>query len=95
MSVSPRPLWIALAAGAMVALGAVGWLARELSAEPSGGHKRPSLLELLEEVRHPPQLQSPDGGPPQGHRNTPAGGRPCAAVAASPIQPSAPGCSSW
>lgn len=69
MSVSPRPLWIALAAGAMVALGAVGWLARELSAEPSGGHKRPSLLELLEEVRHPPAAPEPGRraapGPPQ------------------------------
>jgi N-acetylmuramoyl-L-alanine amidase len=69
MTPSPRTLWLALAAGAMVALGGVGWLARELSAEPSGGRKSPSLLELLEEVRQRPASPEPGRraapGPPR------------------------------
>ena len=59
MNSSPQPLWIALGAGAMLALGGLGWLARDLSAQPSGGQKRPSLLELLEEVRQPPAAPEP------------------------------------
>ena len=59
MSTSPQPWWIACAAGGMLALGALGWLARDLSAEPSAGHKRPSLFELLEEVRQPPAAPEP------------------------------------
>jgi N-acetyl-anhydromuramyl-L-alanine amidase AmpD len=43
----------------MLALGGLGWLARDLSAQPSGGQKRPSLLELLEEVRQPPAAPEP------------------------------------
>jgi len=59
MNSSRQPLWIALGAGAMLALGGLGWLARDLSAQPSGGQKRPSLLELLEEVRQPPAAPEP------------------------------------
>ena len=59
MNSSPRPLWIALGAGAMLALGGLGWLARDLSAQPSCGQKLPSLLELLEEVRQPPASPEP------------------------------------
>ncbi|MDP5118725.1 MAG: peptidoglycan recognition protein family protein, partial [Prochlorococcaceae cyanobacterium MAG_34] len=71
MNSSPRPLWFALGAGAMLALGGLGWLARDLSAQPSGGQKRPSLLELLEEVRQAPAAPEPGRraapGPP-AHR---------------------------
>ncbi|MDA0717343.1 MAG: peptidoglycan recognition family protein [Cyanobacteria bacterium] len=51
MNSSPQPLWIALGAGAILTLGGLGWLTRDLSAQPSGGKRHPSLLELLEEVR--------------------------------------------
>ncbi|MDP4881936.1 MAG: peptidoglycan recognition protein family protein, partial [Cyanobium sp. MAG_137] len=71
MNSNPRPLWLALGAGAMLALGGLGWLARDLSAQPSGGQKRPSLLELLEEVRQAPAAPEPGRraapGPP-AHR---------------------------
>lgn len=71
MNSNPRPLWLALGAGAMLALGGLGWLARDLSAQPSGGQKRPSLLELLQEVRQAPAAPEPGRraapGPP-AHR---------------------------
>lgn len=72
MNSSPQPLWIALGAGAMLALGGLGWLARDLSAQPSGGQKRPSLLELLEEVRQPPAAPEPGRRAAPGPPNHPA-----------------------
>ena len=56
----------------MLTLGGLGWLARDLSAQPSGGQKRPSLLELLEEVHQAPSAPEPGRraapGPP-AHRS--------------------------
>jgi N-acetylmuramoyl-L-alanine amidase len=75
-----RPLWIALAAGGTLALGGLGWLARELSAEPAGGNTSPSLLELLEEVRQPPSAPVP------GRRAAP--GPPAQARWVSPLRAS-------
>jgi N-acetylmuramoyl-L-alanine amidase len=65
MAPSPRPLVLALLGLAMLGLGGLGWVARDL------GHRgdlqgRPSLLELLEELRHPP------AAPPPGRRTVPA-----------------------
>ncbi len=76
MNLSPRPLLVALAAGAMLALGGLGWLARDLAAEPSTGQRRPSLFELLEEVRKPPSAPEPGrraapGPPPHTPWRTP------------------------
>lgn len=75
----PRSLWIALAAGSTLALGGLGWLARELSAEPAAGNSRPSLFELLEEVRQPPSAPEP------GRRAAP--GPPPHARWVSPLRP--------
>jgi len=54
--VTPRlqPLVWAMAGSALLSLGAVGWLARELFGDSGGrADARPSLLELLEEVGRP------------------------------------------
>ncbi len=54
----------ALGVGALVSLGGLGWLAREVTAGPEVGG-RPSLLQLLEEVTHPPPApDSPRGVAP-------------------------------
>lgn len=49
-----QPLVWAMAGSALLSLGAVGWLARELFGDSGGrADARPSLLELLEEVGRP------------------------------------------
>lgn len=73
----PRPLLIAGLAAASLALGAVGWLARDLGAAAG----RPSLLDFLD-------LAPASGRPLPGARPAP---RPPSAMAwASPLQPSCP-----
>lgn len=48
-----QPLVLALVAVAVIALGGVGWLAREGSVQLAGAGGRRSLLDLLEEARQP------------------------------------------
>lgn len=61
-----RPVWMALGAAALVGLGSLGWLARDTGEARRATTARPSLLELLEEVRQPP------AAPPAGRRTVPA-----------------------
>jgi len=49
-----RPVLIAIGAGALVTTGAAAWLGRDLWGSPSSASGRPSLMELLDEVRQSP-----------------------------------------
>lgn len=62
----PRPLLVLLGGTAMLALGGLGWMARDLGSRGAERAGQPSLLELLEEVRRPPSA------PPPGRRDAPA-----------------------
>lgn len=64
MAPSPRPLLLALTAAAMLGLGGLGWLAHDLG-QRVAQERGPSLLEVLEELRHPP------AAPPPGRRTVP------------------------
>lgn len=61
-----RPALLALAATGMLGLGGLGWLARDLGQQSGQQAARPSLMDLLEEVRQPPPA------PPPGRRTVPA-----------------------
>lgn len=61
-----RSVLLALAATGLIGLGGLGWLARDRGQQASNQNARPSLLELLEEVRQPP------AAPPPGRRTVPA-----------------------
>jgi N-acetylmuramoyl-L-alanine amidase len=63
MSSPIRPLVVALTGAALVAGGALLWLARDLLGSPSTAGSRPGLLELLEEVRQPAPPSQPPGRP--------------------------------
>ncbi|MFN5695828.1 MAG: N-acetylmuramoyl-L-alanine amidase [Cyanobacteriota bacterium] len=62
MNTEQRPLLMAVAAAAVFSMVGLGWLARNLLMPPSNAGTRPSLLELLEEVRQTPS--SPEAAPP-------------------------------
>jgi hypothetical protein len=65
MKPSARPLTLAVAVAALISGGALVWLTRELMASPRTVGSRPSLLELLEEVRQaPPRRRSVPRQPP-------------------------------
>jgi hypothetical protein len=49
-----RPLLLAVAGAAVLSSGGLLWLARDLLASPGNAGGRPSLLEILEEVRQSP-----------------------------------------
>lgn len=67
MNTEQRPLLMAVAAAALFSMVGLGWLARNLLMPPSNAGSRPSLLELLEEVRQAPS--SPEVAAPA--RRTP------------------------
>ena len=54
---------VALTGAGLLAGGALLWLARDLLGSPSTAGSRPSLLELLEEVRQPPPPPRPPSRP--------------------------------
>ncbi|MEB3321390.1 MAG: peptidoglycan recognition family protein [Synechococcaceae cyanobacterium] len=65
MNLPLRPLVTAMAGAAVLGSGGLLWLARDLFASPSNAGGRPSLLEILEEVRlAPPTLRRPRPAPP-------------------------------
>ena len=81
MTSSLRPLVLAVAGAAVLSLGGLTWLGRDLFGAPGNAGGRASLLDLLEEVRQSP----PDGGasssppeqalpPPQAAWRAPLGG---------------------
>jgi N-acetylmuramoyl-L-alanine amidase len=49
-----KPLMVAVAGAGMVSMGALVWLARDPFGSPSAAGARPSLMELLDEVRQSP-----------------------------------------
>jgi N-acetylmuramoyl-L-alanine amidase len=61
-----RPVLMGLAGTCVVGLGGLGWLARDYGQQTNQQAPRPSLLELLDEVRQPP------AAPPPGRRTVPA-----------------------
>lgn len=61
-----RPVLMGLAGAGVLGLGGLGWLARDLGQQANQPGGRPSLLELLDEVRQPP------AAPPAGRRTVPA-----------------------
>ncbi|MEB3208747.1 MAG: peptidoglycan recognition family protein [Synechococcus sp.] len=66
----PRPLLVCVSAAGLVLLGGLGWLARDMTPQTGERSGNPSLLELLEEMRHPPASPEPGrrsapGPPPQ------------------------------
>lgn len=73
-----RPLLVAVAGAALLSMGAIAWLARDLFGSPSSAGSRPSLLELLEEVRRSPNS-------PLSPRPRPAPGPPVHAAWRSPL----------
>ncbi|MCS5698756.1 peptidoglycan recognition protein family protein [Cyanobium sp. FGCU-52] len=78
-----RPLLLACAGAGVLSLGGLVWLARDLVASPGNAEGRPSLLDILEEVRQGrPQQERPrrPAPPPPDERRwlTPLAGR-CAA----------------
>jgi N-acetyl-anhydromuramyl-L-alanine amidase AmpD len=77
-----RPLVMAMAGVAVLASGGLLWLARDLLASPGNAGGRPSLLELLEEVR---QRSRPLGPPAR-----PAPPAPAQAAWRSPLATSCP-----
>ena len=54
MNAQLRPLLMAVAGAAVLSSGGLLWLARDLFGSPSNAGSRPSLLEILEEVRQSP-----------------------------------------
>jgi hypothetical protein len=54
MNTHLRPLLMAVAGAAVLSSGGLLWLARDLLASPGNAGGRPSLLEILEEVRQSP-----------------------------------------
>jgi N-acetyl-anhydromuramyl-L-alanine amidase AmpD len=61
-----RPVLMGLAGTCVVGLGGLSWLARDYGQQANQQASRPSLLELLDEVRQPP------AAPPPGRRTVPA-----------------------
>lgn len=75
-----RPLLLACAGAGVLSLGGLVWLARDLVASPGNAEGRPSLLDILDEVRKgPPQQERPrrPAPPPPDQRRwlTPLAGR--------------------
>lgn len=84
-----RPLMLAVAGAGMVSMGGLIWLTRDTFGTPSTAGSRPSLLELLEEVRQSPgalrRPQRPAPPPPQQAKWAPPLQHSCPAVA-SPLR---------
>ena len=84
MNAQPRPLMMAAVGAILLGCGALLWLARDLLAAPGTVASRPTLLELLEEVRNsgrkPPAQTRPAPRPPAQVRWTSPLGRACPAV---------------
>ncbi|WP_216903052.1 peptidoglycan recognition family protein [Synechococcus sp. CCY 9618] len=59
-----RPLILAVVGVGVVSLGGLTWLSRDLFGTPGNAGGRASLLELLEEVRQPPQAPADELPPP-------------------------------
>ncbi|MEA5424445.1 peptidoglycan recognition family protein [Synechococcus sp. CCY9202] len=74
------PALVAIAAAGLLGLGGLGWMARQLIASASGAEGRPSLLEILQEVRQPPMA------PEAGRRQAPP--PPQRQAWRSPLRPS-------
>jgi N-acetylmuramoyl-L-alanine amidase len=75
-----RPLLLACAGAGVLSIGGLAWLARDLVASPGNAGGRPSLLDILEEVRQARPLQEkprrPAPSPPEQSRwLTPLAGR--------------------
>ena len=73
-----RSLLVIVAGAAVLSMGAIGWLSRDLFGSPSSAGSQPSLLELLEEVRRSPAT-------PLSPRPRPAPGPPAHAAWHSPL----------
>jgi hypothetical protein len=82
----PRPLLVCVAAAGLVLLGSLGWLAKDLAPQAGSSGGRPSLFELLEEMRGAP------AGPEPGRRAAPAPPPPPPPRALQPTQPGNPPC---
>jgi hypothetical protein len=63
MRAPTRPLLLAVAGASLLGSGALLWLARDLLATPSNAGGRPSLLDILEEVRQRPGRSGPSPRP--------------------------------
>ncbi len=72
MTSVPRPLLVCVAAAGLVLLGGLGWLAKDLAPQTGSSGGRPSLFELLEEMRQPPAGPEPGAGAAPGPPAHPA-----------------------